>query len=127
MKTRFLFPHRFKKIGWILFIPSLLLGICITFFNFEIECLKFNVFTIWPDNIFNSNRSWMIINNITDELTTIIFVVSAMLVAFSKEKEEDEYISKIRLESLVWATYINFIILLIGTLFIFDYPYLKLF
>lgn len=36
--------------------------------------------------------------------------MSSILVAFSKEKLEDEYISKIRLEFLVWSVYLNYAI-----------------
>jgi len=50
--------------------------------------------------------------------------LSSLLVAFSKEESEDEYISKIRLESLVWAVYFNYAILLISSLFIFDFAFL---
>ena len=38
----------------------------------------------------------------------------------SKEKIEDEYIAKTRLESLVWATYLNYCILLLALLFVYD-------
>jgi len=32
MKTNYLFPHRFKKFGWIVFIPVLLIYISALFF-----------------------------------------------------------------------------------------------
>ena len=35
-----------------------------------------------------------------------------------KEKQEDEFLSQIRLESLVWATYINYAVLAFSILFI---------
>ena len=38
---------------------------------------------------------------------------------FSKEKDEDEFIAKMRLESLVWATYVNYSILLLALIFVF--------
>ena len=47
-----------------------------------------------------------------------------MFIAFSKEKNEDEFINKIRLDSLVWATYVNYIVLIISTIFVYEFTYL---
>ena len=58
--------------------------------------------------------------NVENELASVLFLISAMLVAFSKAKNEDEFIIKIRLESLVWATFFHFRILLIEMLFVFN-------
>ena len=43
--------------------------------------------------------------------------------AFSKEKDEDELIAKIRLESLVWAMYLNYGILLLTFLLLYDFSF----
>jgi Ca2+-dependent lipid-binding protein len=45
--------------------------------------------------------------------------LGAVMVAFAKEKHEDEFIAKIRLESFLWATYINYAILLFSFLFFY--------
>ena len=58
-----------------------------------------------------------------NEIVGIFIIVSSILVAFSEEVNEDEYISKIRLESLVWAVYINYGILLVAFLFIYDFSF----
>jgi hypothetical protein len=63
-------------------------------------------------------------NNILNEIVGVLIILSSIFVAFSKEKEEDEYILKIRLESLVWAVYVNYGILLISLLFIYDFSFL---
>jgi len=65
-------------------------------------------------------------NNILDELIFCLLVVSGILVGFSKNKVEDEMVSKIRLESLVWATYLNYVILFIGILFIYGTKFLSM-
>lgn len=59
-------------------------------------------------------------NNIFNEILGVFVIISSLIVAFSREKLEDEYISKIRLESLVWAVYLNYAILIISFLFLFD-------
>ena len=125
MKISYLFPNKFKNIGWFIFIPSALLG-CITFvFEYEPSALDFNVFAIFIEELLGDRYfSGVVNNNILNEIFGILTIMSSILVAFSKEKLEDEYISKIRLESLVWAVYFNYAILLIAFLFIFDLAFL---
>ena len=48
-----------------------------------------------------------------------------MLVGFSKEKNEDEFISEIRLSSLLWAVWVSYMLLLIAFLLIYGSPFLE--
>jgi hypothetical protein len=129
MKTRFLLPHKYKKIGWIFLIPSAIFGLFILFISpdFEPEWLNMKVFTFYTKNYFPKEEVHyfsLVKANVANELAGIFFLISAMLVAFSKAKNEDEFITKIRLESLVWATYLNYAFLLFGLLFIFSLEFL---
>jgi hypothetical protein len=133
MKTNFLFPNKFRLIGWILLIPAVLLGYMVIFEDFEFPFLTIKVLSLLPYSFgstsgITSDASplWTIItDNFTQELAGILFIVSAIFVAFSKEKNEDEYISKIRLESLMWATYVTFTIQILCLLFFYDFSFLK--
>ena len=127
MKTHFLFPNHFKKFGWLLFIPSAIGTLIISVFNISTdEYLSFTVFSIYQDSIVEIPGFFKFIkNSIIDEILTFCIIVGGILVGFSKLKEEDEMISKIRYESLVWATYLNYAIILFFTLFIFGLPYLN--
>lgn len=49
--------------------------------------------------------------------TTLMVLVGLFLVAFSKEKIEDEQIVQLRLDSLRWAIYLNYAILLFSLVF----------
>ncbi len=49
--------------------------------------------------------------------TTLMVLVGLFLIAFSKEKIEDEQIVQLRLDSLRWAIYLNYAILLFGLVF----------
>jgi len=63
--------------------------------------------------------------DVSNELTGILMIIGGLLATFSKEKKEDEYITKLRLESLVWATFINYgiLLLLILTIYGLDFLY----
>ena len=65
-------------------------------------------------------------NGILDEFILISIIVGALLVGFSKTKNEDEYISKIRYESLVWATYFNFTLIILSTVFVYGFQYFNI-
>ncbi|MBP9849339.1 MAG: hypothetical protein KBC58_07855, partial [Flavobacterium sp.] len=96
------------------------------FYNSTDEYLSITVFSIYQDSIGEIPGFFKLIKNgILDEILTIGIIVGGILVGFSKLKEEDEMISKIRYESLLWATYLNYAIILFFTLFIFGLPYLN--
>jgi len=125
MKLNYLFPNKYKKIGWLILIPSAIIGLLTLILEFEPNSLDFNVPAIFIDELFGEKHFIGIVNNnVLNEILGVLIIFSSLLVAFSKEKSEDEYISKIRLESLVWAVYLNYAILLISFLFIFDLSFL---
>lgn len=124
MKTNYLFPNKFKKLGWAILIPVTVFGILDLFFDYEPQFLNVDVLSLFGSG-FGKNHFFEIIqNNIFNEILGILMIVSGLLVAFSKEKVEDEFIAKIRLESLVWSVYVNYGILLIALIFIYGIPFL---
>jgi len=121
MKSRFLFPHHYKPIGWVIFVIGFILGIILMLNDYNYPEWEVSVFPLISENDFFSKPAfeWST-NNIADEIASVFMIVGGILVSFSKTKDEDEYISKIRMESLIWATYVNYIILIITILFVFD-------
>ncbi|MDR1023702.1 MAG: hypothetical protein LBL94_10595 [Prevotellaceae bacterium] len=112
MKTNFLFPNKLRVVGWIALLPSIFLGYMAFFHDFAFSFLNIKVLALLPKHWYLGGttpppfRLWDIADdNFTQEAAGILIIVSAIFVAFSKEKKEDEYIAKIRLESLMWATY----------------------
>jgi hypothetical protein len=126
METRFLLPNKFKLIGWILLIPSSILGLFVIFKEFRFSFLEMKVLTISSGGI----APWESVNafafekeNLTATIVGILFLLGALMVALAKEKNEDEFISKKRLESLLWATIINYIILLLCFMFFYEFGF----
>lgn len=139
MKTRFLFSYKLKKLSGIVFFISLVFVI--------IMCVDYNIFskinpkspvfavagngelvfeTSSENAIFPTYYFSFIYNQILDEILFFILIISGMVYAFSKEKTEDEMIMKIRLDSLAWATYFNYIIILICYLLFYGLPFLNI-
>lgn len=127
MEPRFLLPHRFKFIGWIITIPSIILGLFVMFDNLSLDFFSIRLpldYIVYDGGM---NVKGTIDDgtelNFTDEIATIGSIVGLIFIAFSKVKFEDEYVSKIRLESLQWAIYLNFGLLIIATIFIHGLAY----
>ena len=114
MNTNYLFPHKLKRVGLVLFIPGLILGF-LHLLEVEPSLLDFNVFAVATEaGLLRTKFFSFTETNILDELAGILMILGALLLAFSREEFEDEYISKIRLDSLVWATYVNYIVLILA-------------
>lgn len=127
MKTNFLFPNALKKPSLLLLLLSAVGLIFVLNFNDdEAVQLQAKVFALMEDQNLKGPFyfSWTK-NNILDEIAMLLFIVSGLVFAFSKEKSEDEMVAKIRVESLVWATYFNYAILAFCILFIYGLPFLN--
>lgn len=116
MKSNLLLPNRFKTIGILLLIPMLALGIAGQFFDFRFAFLKMPGAPGITD--------FIIEQNLTDEVFLTGIISGLLFIAFAREKQEDEFINKLRLESLQWAVIINYILLLIATWAIYGTYYL---
>ena len=122
MQTNYLLPHKYKILGWILFTLGLISGICLFISGYESSILNIKVLSIYYEGIFDSESGFFkIVNNeVLDEIITIIIITGGYILAFSKEKIEDEFIYKLRKDSLVWAIIFNYVILLLAVIFIYD-------
>lgn len=122
MKHNLLIPNKYKKYGWMIVIPSFIVGVTLTIVNFRPDWLKMKVFNFFPNNdLFAKTKlfSWMEVN-MTNTIIGVLFITGALIVAFSKEKNEDEFISDIRLISLRWAVLINYLLLIIAFIFVYN-------
>lgn len=119
MKNRFLFPYKYKMIGWIILVPAAIFGLVMIVTNYEPKFLEINVFSLTTQTFGDSDTHWFR-NNISNEIAAVMFTVGALLAGFSKQKNEDEFIASIRLESLLWATYVNYAILIVTMLLVYD-------
>lgn len=120
MRTNLLLSNKYKKLGWVLLTPSFIIGIVLLITSFEVLQLKVTVPVIYANGFFEDSIyfGWYH-TNIVPTLVGVLFIIGGLLILFSKEKCEDEYIAELRLSSLLWAVLVNFILLLISFLFIY--------
>lgn len=117
MKKNYLFPTTFRKIGWCLFVPFVIMGLICLFNANDESWLKVSAFSVIP---------WGVIkNSLFDEISVIGLAISLLFIAFSKEKDEDECIASIRSSSLIWATIAGYLLLIVCTMLIYNLSYLN--
>lgn len=128
MKTQFLLPFKFKKAG-LYMLPLFVIMACIEVFGNE--SLTQSIWVLPLPSIFNdgslNDSSWFTIvtDSIYNEIWVIGILLSLSFIALAREKEEDEMISKIRLESMAWALWAILILFAFETLFIFGFSYME--
>ena len=130
MKTKFLLPPRYKVFGWILLgIASILyvwinvIGDISFLANAKILCIYYSDALLWTKPA-GSKFFRMYQTDIQPDIIGILLITGCLFVAFSRLKVEDEYIMKIRLESLVWATCVNFVLLILAIIAIWGTDFL---
>ncbi len=123
MKTNYLLPHKYKTLGWILFIGGIISGFTVVFSGYEYEPIRAKVLSIFHEAYIGSdnNKLFKIIETgISGELASIAIIIGGLIIGFSKEKIEDEFIYKLRKDSLVWAILFNYLILTLAIIFIYN-------
>jgi hypothetical protein len=107
MKSRFLLPHQLRPIGWILALPGLVLGYLIIYRDYAIPGFGLSVRPRSP--FFHGS----LYQGLTNTLALTLIIIGLFLVAFAKEKKEDELTARMRQNALYWAVLVNYLIYLL--------------
>lgn len=132
MKKSYLFPTYFKKIGWIVTLPVMLYMLIAKIFDLALD------FTVYMPAIYAEKDLSSFFGNNPKEnafftiaktsfastLLPVLIVIGLSFIAFSRHKNEDEYISKIREQSLVWSMIVGYLIFILLTLFLYGTVYI---
>lgn len=120
-----LLPQAYKKIGWFLFVPSVVAVLTLIFFSDLTYSPRIMTFGLFGNELLSHSRPPFRFGEIEllPNLTGILLLVGGLLVMFSKEKKEDEYINQIRLNSLQYSVFLNYILLFLCILFIHGIPF----
>ena len=116
MNKMLLLPHSFKRIGWVLFIPTLLLGVLMYFDGFN----GFPSFLL-PDSFAPARDFSRLWNNIV----IIGVLLGVLFIGCSRERIEDELIARIRLNALLAALYVTVGVSVLSALVLYDFAYIN--
>ena len=125
MNTNFLLPNKCKPIGWSLLIIGLVLGFFVLLSGYDSNLLEVKVLSFYSDPLIGNEKGFfrIIENSIIDEIASLLIVIGGLLVGFSKEKIEDEFIARLRTDSLIWALIVNYSILISAIIFVYDFTF----
>lgn len=127
MSNQLLLPNKFKKVGWLMLLPAMIAGVILSVTDYQAAWLNVKVFALVNNGFFDKPQFFSLIEtNITNTLVGVVFIVGAILVIFSREKTDDEYIANLRLKSLQWSILLNNILLLFAFLFIYGTTFLSI-
>jgi hypothetical protein len=104
MKTRFLFPYWCRYLGYFLIVVHIPIMLLRKMLGFDFPGAEDS------SSLFSSHHLFFM-------ATTLLVVAGLFIAGFSKEKIEDEQISQLRLDSLQWAVYVNYLILIVTLVF----------
>jgi hypothetical protein len=125
MSQKLLLPNRYKKIGWLILVPASLSGLVLAYNEFGLDWLWAKVFAVANEGTeFHYRYFTFGKTNITNTVIGSLFIIGALLVGFSKEKNEDEFISELRLSSLLWAVFASYVLLLIAFVLVYGSPFM---
>lgn len=127
MKNIYLFPNKLKIPALMFFLISLFL-IILQYSGIKTE-ITTTVFAFISDGFaLDSNVDSYFLSfvkeDIYNEILDCVFFISGSILAFSKEKIEDELITFIRFKSLVYATYFTILLLVLSEIFIYGWAFL---
>jgi hypothetical protein len=133
-KDRYLLNHKASYLGWIIFIIAIILNIILVWKDYYVELLIPKYFDLaWnyaaaliSGKSFLSQISKYDYINIYDTLVIYSTIVGLLLITFSKEKAEDEYISSLRLKALSLSVLVHYAYILIANFLVWGMEFLSI-
>lgn len=124
MKDLLIFTNRYRMPGWFLFFTGLLSGGFCLFSGWEWDALNLKTFAIYGDELLGKSGWFTILkDNLTQELTGVIFVLGIVFLGFSRMKQEDEYTLQLRYNALMWSAFASCLLLIATLLFFYGSGY----
>lgn len=109
-----LFPRNFQIVGWVLFIPTVILAFLLFLNTCDLDWIDETIF----------NLDW-INDTVLNDIIIIGLALGSIFIVCSKEPCEDEMTRSIRLAALLNSLYIYVILLICCTLAINGIEFLK--
>lgn len=121
----FLLPNRFKIVGGILLFIGIVLGVIRFYFGLKPDYLKISVLSVY--SAFLETKYFSVItNNISEEIVGLLVLIGLFMIAFSKEKDENDNVQMIRLSSMYLSVFINTLLLALSFFFVYGIAFAEM-
>lgn len=121
-KNRFLLPGRSRLLGILFSLSGVVLGIVRFRYGIKPESLNLKFFAFYSSYL-EDKYMQIIRNNMCEEVVTFLLVAGLFLVAFSREKEENERTQAIRLKAFFLTAYLNALFLIVAIFFTYGFAF----
>ena len=123
MKKNYLFPHQFQWVGLVIAIVAFVALLVSQFKDFSIRMpALYNGAISFNDE--NQSGFFRMADTGMFSIAMPFLIIGLILLGFSKEKLEDEFVQYLRSQSLIWSTYVTAGLFILGTLLIYGITYL---
>lgn len=119
MKTKLLFPRKFKAIGFVILLIAIIMFVMPESFFGDMLSIDLGILSK-QDMASEANGK----TNLLFTIKLVLLLLSLIFISFSSEKVEDEFIAKLRLSSWMWAIAINYTIVLVAILTVYGLDFL---
>ena len=125
MKQNYLLPHGFKRVGLIMLVPFLAACIWLLCGPCEGDWFLVDVPALFTLDIASTSKWFgMTATDPVNEICMLGLLVSLVVLALSKEKDEDEMTAVVRMQSFVWSFWCTAILMLVAILFVYDLAFM---
>jgi hypothetical protein len=109
-------------VGFLFFAGGLILGIARFRYSFKPDLLDMKMFA-FSSSYLETKYMEIVKNNMSEEFTGFFIVAGLFLIAFSREKVENELKNRLRLKAFFIAAYLDLLFLLASLFFTFGFAF----
>lgn len=110
--------RRWQYPGWALLIPGVVLAVVRFRYGVRLEVFDARVFALYSAFIETRTFTFMP-NSLSEEVPGLLMLAGLLLLAFSRESDEDEAIGHLRLQCFVLAFQLNALVMVLAFLTVF--------
>ena len=118
-----LLPGGLKPAGYVFLLLGIVLAVIRFYYAIKPEFFNWQVFAFYSSYL-ESKWMHMIRNQMLEEIAGFLILSGSFLLAFTREKIENEHINMLRLKAFIISAYINTFMLLLAIFFIFGFGFI---
>lgn len=124
MKMGFL-RSKYKYLGWLVLVSGSFLGYLAVSFNYKPDILDLPIFAIYSSYLDKTVMD-MTRTNLLDEIAFVFILIGFLFIIFSKQKNENDNIMKLRSQAMFTSVVLNTLFLILSSLLIFGFGFITL-
>jgi hypothetical protein len=121
-KNYILLPGTFRFAGILIFLAGIFFGVIRFYFGVKPDMLDLKPFAFYSSYIENKYMQF-IGNNLSEEIVSLLILCGLFLIAFSRDKVENELKAFLRIKALYLTAYAQLIFLILSILFTFGFAF----